>query len=84
MFDKLIPIYYKCQHHIDLLYDDQISFQLKPQFLQVHNWIEVLLSTLRLRIVRQLDELQLLHNHDRILVASICAICYYVYQSMYY
>ena len=64
---------------MDLLYDDQISFHLKPQLLQLHNWLHLLLSILCLSIVKQPDELQLLHEHGRTLVASIWAIfCYNV------
>jgi hypothetical protein len=44
---------------MELLYDDQVCFHIKPHLLQVHIWIDIALSVLYLRIVKQLDELQL-------------------------
>jgi hypothetical protein len=48
-----------CQDHIDLLYDDHISFQLKWQLMQLFNWIEWISSTLCLWIFKPSADLQL-------------------------
>jgi len=45
-----------CKDHIDWLHDDHICFDLKPQILQLHNWIDWVLSILCLFTVKQPDD----------------------------
>jgi hypothetical protein len=56
-FDCCIRCWY-CKDHIDWLYDDHISFHLKPQILQLHNWIDWVLSILCLSSVKLSADLQ--------------------------
>ena len=57
ILDCCIRCWY-CKDHIDWLYDDHISFHLKPQILQLHNWIEWVLSILCLSSVKLSADLQ--------------------------
>ena len=57
-FDCCILCWY-CKDHIHRLYEDHISFQLKWHKLQLHNWIDLVLSILCLLTVKQPGNLQL-------------------------
>ena len=63
-FDFCMLCCWYCKDHIDWLHDDHICFDLKPQILQLHNWIELVLSILRLSTVKQPCDLQSGQQYD--------------------